>query len=137
MSDRVGVMRPIRDDSGERNGWWIGERFVPKDGSDLTERDAEIKRLQLEVAAFTLTDKAQGAEIAELQAKLYHAKNCNMAGKAIEDGLREEITALREKIVALQRAVLWLNDNCEYLAGEPDDIPGLVVQARRAMEERP
>lgn len=38
-------MRPIRDDSGDRDGWWIGERFVPEDGSDLTRRDAEIAAL--------------------------------------------------------------------------------------------
>ena len=22
-------MRIVRDDSGERNGWWIGETFIP------------------------------------------------------------------------------------------------------------
>ena len=86
--------RPIRDDSGERDGWWIrtgsGERFVPDDGSDLARRDAALAALR-EIVSL------QGSALREIRIRL-HA-----AGRRPEECY--EMSILDDTIAAVRRAL--------------------------------
>lgn len=77
-------MRPVRDDSGERDGWWIGERFIPDDNSDLTRRDELICVLEEDVSRLK-----ESLDMWRFSALNREDENSRM---------RDEIAALREAV---------------------------------------
>lgn len=116
-------MRPVRDDSGERDGWWIGERFIPDDNSDLTRRDELISVLEE-----TASRLKESLDMWRFSALNREDENSRM---------RDEIASMREEVnsrYTVGEVTAWLH---EY-HGKYREVPMTEwVRNRRDLEKKP
>jgi hypothetical protein len=64
----------VRDDSGEREGWWLGDRFVPDKPPEVDGwyRARELERELSAARAYAVGLQAAGADLYEVVRDLAH-----------------------------------------------------------------